>query len=97
MAMEGGRYTPVFREIAFGEKFLALRPPASIRRFSETMETGASAALLYAPGSGEVATLWASRVEQAVSQKDLPVETVLAGLAGDLERWLAKKRRTRAP
>jgi len=93
ISMLGGRYVPVFREVAYGEKFLSLRPPPSIRRWPETMEEGASRVPLYAPGMTEVETIFNSRMEQAFSQPQIPTETILAGLESDLNRWLERMRK----
>jgi multiple sugar transport system substrate-binding protein len=97
LAMQAGRYVPVFRELAFGREFLSLRPPDSIVRFSETMEAGASTTLLYAPGGQEVADVFGGRMQQVLSQPDLPATKILAGLEADLNRWLAKSTRGTAP
>jgi len=91
--LSGGRYTPVYRDWAYGDDFLKLRPPESMQVFSETMEKGRAEVPLNAPGSLEVDTLVRGRMEELISQPDLPVETVLAGLEGDLEHWLQRRRR----
>ena len=93
VSMRAGRTVPVFAQMAFGPAFLDLRPPASIRRFAETMLAGASTYPVYAPGAGEVSQIVQGRMEQALSDPALPVDAVLAGLRDDLERWLARSRR----
>ena len=90
ISMRAGRTVPVFQQIAFGPDFLGLRPPVSIRRFAETMEKGAATYPVYAPGAGEVTQIVQARMEQAMSEPDLPAAAVLAGLQDDLERWLAR-------
>lgn len=92
LAMRGGRTVPVFRDLAFGPDFLALRPPESMRFFSETMERGAALTMLYAPGAQRVSDIFYGRMEQALSQPDLPAERVLAGMASDLQRWLDRRK-----
>lgn len=93
--LSGGRYTPVYRDWAFSADFLKLRPPESMQVFSETMEEGKAEVPLNAPGSLEVDTLVRGRIEQLVSRPDLPVETVLSGMEGDLDHWLKRRRRLR--
>lgn len=91
--LTGGRYTPVYRDWAFGDAFLQLRPPASMRVFSETLEAGKSEIPLYAAGSLEVDTLVRGRMEQLVSQPNLPVNIVMKGLEVDLDHWLKRRQR----
>jgi len=93
LAVQGGRYTPVYRELALGEEFLAMRPPRSMRRFAETMEAGASQTYLYAPGATEVGQLVNERMQQALAQPERPADQIVAGLAADLNRWLARQTR----
>lgn len=98
IAMKGGRYVPVYRDLAFGEEFLGLRPPASMQVFSQTMEEGASIYPLYAPGISEVARIYVNWVEEAVTKPDLSLDVILGGLEADLNRWLKRQQlRTAAP
>lgn len=90
--MRTQRWQPIYREVAFGEKFLALSPPPSIHRFSERMEEGASRQVIYAPGIQEVNRLFNDRMLQAVSHPDVSSEEILRGLEVDLERWLTRMR-----
>src|SRR5258708_9553889 len=80
LGMEGGRVVPVFRDVAFGKKFLSLRPPASMRVFSETMENGSSRFIVYAPGAEELLRLFWGRMEQVTSEPDLPLDTIVHSL-----------------
>jgi len=95
--MRGGRNVPVYRELAFGDEFLSLRPPESMRHFAETMEAGASETLLYAPGSSEVASIVFGRVEQAIARRGLPLEHILSGMEQELNRWLSRQPEACAP
>lgn len=90
IAMHWQRNVPVYREVAYGEEFLSLRPPESIVRFSETMEEDAALFLLYAPGLAEVARIFDGRIQQALSRPELPAQTVVDGLEEDLKRWLRR-------
>lgn len=91
-AMKGGRYVPVYRDMAFGE-FLTLRPPPHIRVFAETMEKEASQFLFYGPGASEIATIFGSRMEQALDEKEVPSAEIIQALEKDLERWLKRQKR----
>ncbi len=90
IAMRWQRNVPVYRELAFGEEFLSLRPPENILTFSETMEDGASLFHLYAPGVSEVSRIVEGRIEQALSRPGIPAKTVIDGLEEELNRWLQK-------
>ncbi len=91
IAMRGRRYVPVFRDLAYGPEFLALRPPESVRVYSETMEAGAAETVLYAPGAEAVANIFYGRMQQAMSQPELPASQVLKGMEEDLQRWLDRR------
>ena len=54
------------------------------------MEAGASTYPVYAPGGNEVGLIVQGRMEQALSEPDVPASAVLAGLQDDLERWLKR-------
>jgi multiple sugar transport system substrate-binding protein len=95
IAMHWQRNVPVFREVAYGEKFLSLRPPENMAYFSKTMEDGAAQFDLYAPGSSEVLRIFQSRIQQALSRPQLPAEVVLSGMEEDLNRWLQKMKARR--
>lgn len=88
--MKTQRWQPSYREIAYGEEFLAMSPPASMHRFSEMMEEGASRQTIYAPGIQAVNRIFADRISQAFSEPDLPSAEVLRGLEEDLNRWLSR-------
>ncbi len=88
---QGGRYVPVSKQAAFGEEFLNLRPPDSMRRFSETMETGAGQIFLYAPGQAQVTRIFGNRVSQALNLPDVSTEEVVTGLESDLKRWMERR------
>ncbi len=90
---QGGRYVPVSRGAAFGEEFLSLRPPDSMRRFSETMETGAGQIFLYAPGQAQVTRIFEGRVSQALNLPQVSTKDVVTGLDRDLKRWLDRRDR----
>lgn len=90
--MRTQRWQPIYREVAFGEKFLAMSPPPSMHRFSEMMEEGASRQLIYAPGIQEVNRLFNDRMSQAFSQPGVSSGEILRGLEMDLERWLRRMR-----
>lgn len=89
----GRRDVPVSRNAAFGEEFLSLQPPQSAVRYSETMLPGAAQIFLYAPGQAQVMRIFNNRVSQLQNMPDVPVETVVAGLAYDLRKWLEKRER----
>lgn len=93
ISMLGGRYVPVWRELAFGKEFLALRPPPGLRRFPETMEADAARFSVYTPGASEVAPIVAARMEQVIAQPEVPASQILSGLEAELNRWLAKYKR----
>ncbi len=61
------------------------------------MEAGASRNACYAPGLAEVWLIFNSRIEQAISQPQVPSATVLAGLELDLNRWLKRAHRGAQP
>jgi len=84
---------PVYRDLAFGENFLSLRPPESIRVFSETMEKDKSRLAVYTAGAAQVRDIFGSRVEQVLSEPNRPIEEILAGLDGDLRRWLQRQKK----
>ena len=86
------RTLPIFREIAYGEEFLAMRPPESMSRFSDTMEEGQAAPLLYAPGIHEIHRIVTNRISQAVAYPDVPEQEIIDGLEADLDRWLDRMR-----
>jgi len=90
---QGGRYVPVSRKAAFGEEFLALRPPESMMRFTETMETGAGQIFLYAPGQAQITRIFGGRVSQALNLPNVSTEDVVTGLDRDLKRWLDRRDR----
>lgn len=90
IAMHWQRNVPVYRELAYGEEFLSLRPPEDMVNFSKTMEDGASLFNLYAPGVSEVGRIFDSRIEQALTRPQIPAQVVLQGLEEDLNRWLQK-------
>lgn len=91
--MRTQRWQPSYREVAYGEEFLAMSPPESMHRFSEMMEEGASRQLIYAPGIQEVNRLFTNRMAQAFSVADIPSSEVLRGLEEDLNRWLRRMRK----
>lgn len=93
ITMRGGRIVPVSRDAAFGGEFLSLTPPESVIRFSETMLPGAAQIFLYAPGQAQVSRIFNNRVSQLQNMPDVPVETVIAGLAYDLRKWLERRER----
>ncbi len=86
------RTQPIYREIAYGEEFLGMRPPASMARFSDTMEEGQTAPLLYAPGIMEIHRIVTNRFSQAVAYPELSEQAVIDGLEEDLNRWLNRMR-----
>lgn len=90
--MRTQRWQPIYREVAYGEEFLALSPPPSVHRFSEMMEEGASRQLVSTPGIQEVNRLFMDRMSQAFSERDTPSAEILRGLETDLERWLRRMR-----
>jgi len=92
LAMTGGRYVPIYRDMAFGE-FLTLRPPPHIKVFADTMEKDASQFIFYGPGASEINSIFGSRMEQAIDEKGLPSSEILLGLEKDLERWLHRQKR----
>lgn len=92
IAMKFQRTVPVYRDAAYGEEFLSLRPPESMHHFSGTMEAGASLTTLYAPGSQEVTRLLNGRIEQALSEPDIPADEIVAGIEEDLTRWLERRK-----
>jgi len=94
--MRGGRYTPVFRQAAYGKDFLSLRPPESIKAFSESMEDGRGDYPLFASSSLKVGEIVKGRIEQLYSQPSLPEEAILRGLREDLEHWLSRRHRMKA-
>ena len=87
IAVTGGRMVPVRRSSAYGDDFLALSPPAAMRRYSETMEPGMSFSGGYMPGLLEINELVHRRLEQALAEPELPAAEIVEGLAGDLRRW----------
>jgi len=90
----GGRYTPVFRDMAYGKEFLSLRPPASMKFFSYSMEAGQAEYPLFASGSLQVTEIIRSRMEQLISQPEVSEERVLEGLYEDLVHWLDRRKRS---
>jgi hypothetical protein len=95
ISMRGGRMVPVYRHLAYGDEFLALRPPESIRHFVETMEPGASRWILYGPGGNEVRGFLQQRLEQALIQPNRPIGEIVRLLEIDLERWLRRQEKGR--
>ncbi len=93
IAIRGGRYVPVYREIAESPAFLNLRPPASPRVFVDTMEAGAATAWLYAPGVQDAWNLVFARIEEALADRRLSDHEVVRRMSADLERWLARQQR----
>lgn len=91
IAMKGGRLVPVYRDMAYGEEFLKLRPPASAAQYANTMKDGASTIPIYAPGYAEVTQIVKRRLEQVAYGRE-KIETITQGLQEDLERWLARRR-----
>lgn len=92
IAMHWQRNVPIFRELAYGDEFLDLRPPENMVHFSETMEDGASQFPMYAPGVQEVTRIFTTHIERALSRPDLPAATILTGMEYDLNRWLNRMR-----
>lgn len=88
--MKTQRWQPSYREVAYGEKFLALSPPPSMRRFSEMMEEGKARQAVYTPGIQEVNRRFNNRMSQAFSEPNTSSSEVLAGLETDLNRWLRR-------
>lgn len=97
MTMQNGRSIPILRGQAYGPEFLALRPPESIKRFCGTMEEGASAIALYAPGLGEMRRVISDRFEQLIYDRSMSVETIQRAIEDDLERWLARRKNLLPP
>jgi ABC-type glycerol-3-phosphate transport system substrate-binding protein len=93
LAAAGGRNVPVYRKMAFGEDFLALRPPENIRVFAETMEAGQSRLSVYCAGASQVRDIFGARVEQALSEPKRPADEIVKGLEEDLTRWLARQKK----
>ncbi len=93
IAVRGGRYVPVYAEIAERPAFLDLRPPDSPQVFVDTMQEGAASAWLYAPGVQEVWDLVRNRTEQALANRRLSDRDVVRLIAADLARWLEHERR----
>jgi len=93
VAMQYQRTVPVFRELAYSEEFLSMRPPESMEVFTETMEEGASRTNLYAPGSQEVFRLLQGRIQQSLASLDIPAGQIIQGLEEDLNRWLERRER----
>jgi len=91
--MRWGRLNPVYRELAFSQEFLNLRPPESMIRFSEAMEAGASRFLLYAPGSDEAIRLLNESVERMLSNPQISVDDTLQALDVELTRFLERQHR----
>ncbi len=89
VAMQSGRYVPVYERLAYSPEFLALRPEA-LSRLSDTMKEGAAEIFLYRPGYTEVRRLFLRRAEQMIYRNASP-ELVLKGLQRDLERWLERQ------
>jgi len=92
-AMRWGRLNPVYRELAFSDEFLNLRPPNSMIRFSEAMEAGASRWLLYAPGSAQAVRILNDTVEFMLSNPQVPLDEVTQRLDIELTRFLERQRR----
>lgn len=90
--LPGKRYVPVYRQMAYGQDFLALTPPRSLHVYAETMEDGAALNYLYAPGYGEVKRLFDDAMQRAMLRPEVPAEIILAGLEKELNRWLEKSR-----
>jgi len=92
IAMKHQRLVPVFKESAYGEEFLSLRPPESMHYFSDTMLEGSSTTFLYAPGSQQVMHIIQNRMQQAMSDRSRSAEEIVTGLEQDLRRWLNRSR-----
>lgn len=92
IAMRGGRYVPVYRELARSPEFLDLRPPDSPQYFVDTMEEGTATSWLYAPGVEDVWRLANSRIEEALANRSITAQEAARRLAGDFERWLQRQR-----
>jgi multiple sugar transport system substrate-binding protein len=93
IVLQGKRLVPVFRKMAYGDEFLALTPPQSLRIFSESMEAGAASNYIYAPGYSEVKRIFEGAMERAMIRPDIPAETILASLEKELNRWIEKRSR----
>jgi multiple sugar transport system substrate-binding protein len=89
VAMQSGRYVPVYEKLAYSPEFQALRPEA-LTRLSDTMREGAASIFLYRPGYTDVRRLFLRRAEQMIYRNATP-EQVLKGLQRDLERWLQRQ------
>ncbi len=89
----GGRNTPIYRELAHSPEFLAQQPPAHVRRFSETMEAGASSEVLYAPGVLEFGRIYEQILERVRSDSSVSEEQLAKELQEDLERWLERMKK----
>jgi multiple sugar transport system substrate-binding protein len=88
--MRTQRWQPSYREVAYGEEFLGMSPPASMHRFSEMMEQGASRQSIYSPGIQEVTRLFNNRMSQAYSHPEISSAEILRGLEEDLTRWVRR-------
>lgn len=88
----GGRLVPVYREAAYGEEFLKLRPPENIQVFAETMEADKSRLAAYTAGASQVRDIFGARVEQALSERKRPIDDIVQGLEDDLNRWLKRQK-----
>lgn len=87
IAWRGGRTVPVLRSLAYSEAFLNQAPPASIRRFPETMEAAAAEAAAYVPGMAELNSVL-TRAFDRVLYTEQPIDEITRQLAGELNDWL---------
>lgn len=93
VAMKNQRFLPAYREIAFGEEFLAMQPPPSMHHFASMMEEEAARTFIYGPGLEQVNRIFLDRISQAFSVPQIHSATIISGLEDDLIRWLQRMRR----
>ncbi len=90
IAMLAGRSVPVYRNQAFSAEFLDSRPPASIRRFAETMEGDAAVISLYGPGYTTVQRVLVNAV-QSIIYRGTSIEAAMEEMQFQLRKELDLK------
>jgi len=91
--IEGGRYVPILRQVAYSPEFLAQRPPASIVEFTRTMEAGASRQIVYVPGHSELSVLIDDTLGRLTTPNNLTTKQIVGILEAELNRWLERQQR----
>jgi len=89
----GKSMLPVYREVAYGDAYLSIDPPASRHVYVETMERDASRFIVYAPEAFEVNRIINDSVERMLANPSISIDAIIDGMVIELDRFLEHQKR----